>query len=208
MSKITKLSDAFYNSHLGEVLANPRATAATAAAIATVSNVSKDAVNCVYYTMQSLNNERIPEDQRKFVAALDLSNGILNVILQIAMALGLNKAIISIYDNKISKSRDFSLDPEIIKDKFNKLPEKLRKTTTLEQFTKDYKARMIGSQGILKASKTGFTVLFINIAMQILTKRILTPLIATPMATFFKKRFEAADEKKKAQQGNNVVATA
>lgn len=205
---ITQVVDSFYNTKIGQKIANPMATAATATAIATVSNVSKDAVNCAYYTMQSLNNERIPEDQRKFVAALDLSNGILNVLLQIAMALGINKAVKSIFNDKIAKSRDFSLKPEIIEDKFNKLPEKLRKTTTFEQFKKDYIANMRAPKGSLKLAGIGFSVLFANIAMQILTKRIITPLIATPMASFFKKKFEEAEEKKKAQQGENVIANA
>ena len=108
MSKVTRVIDSFYNSWVGKKLANPKATVATAALIATVSNVSKDAVNCAYYTIQSLNNERIPEDQRKFVAALDLSNGIMNVGIQILMAFGLSDLITSIFDNKIAKLKDFS----------------------------------------------------------------------------------------------------
>ena len=118
MSKVTKVIDSFYNSNIGKKLANPKATVATAALIATVSNVSKDAVNCAYYTIQSLNNERIPEDQRKFVGALDLSNGLMNVGVQIAMAFGLSKWVESIFDNKLAKSPDFSLKEDVIKEKF------------------------------------------------------------------------------------------
>ena len=207
MPKIVNIIDSFYNSNIGQKLANPAATAATAAAIATVSNVSKDAVNCAYYTLQSLNNKRIPEDQRKFVGALDLSNGILNVVLQIAMAFGLGKAVTAIFDDKIATSKDFSLKEDVIKEKFRKLPEELRATTTEAQFIKDYTHKM---QGRVKMARTGFTVLFVNIAMQILTKRIITPLIATPMASYFKKKFEAAEEKKKAQEQQNekVIANA
>ena len=43
------------------------------------SIVSKDAVGCYLYTTQSLNNKKIPEDKRKFVASMDLMNGILMV---------------------------------------------------------------------------------------------------------------------------------
>ena len=165
MSKVTKVIDSFYNSNIGKKLANPKATVATAALIATVSNVSKDAVNCAYYTIQSLNNERIPDDQRKFVAALDLSNGIMNVGVQLATAFGLSKWIESFFDNKIAKSKDFSLKEDVLKEKFNKLPEDL-------------------------------------------TKRIITPLFATPMASFFKEGFEKAEAEKKAKEEHQLKTNA
>ncbi len=205
MSKVTKVINSFYNSNIGKKLANPKATVATAALIATVSNVSKDAVNCAYYTLQSLNNERIPEDQRKFVAALDLANGIMNVGVQIAMAFGLSAWVESVFDNKIAKSKDFSLKEDVIKEKFAKLPEELKKKTTEAQFMKDYVQKM---EGRIKLSKTGFTVLFVNIAMQILTKRIITPLFATPMASYFKKGFEQAEAEKKAKKEHNLQTNA
>ena len=205
MSKVTKVIDSFYNSNIGKKLANPKATVATAALIATVSNVSKDAVNCAYYTIQSLNNERIPDDQRKFVAALDLSNGIMNVGVQLATAFGLSKWIESFFDNKIAKSKDFSLKEDVLKEKFNKLPEELKKLTNEKQFIKDYTAKMTPRIGI---ARTGFTVLFVNIAMQILTKRIITPLFATPMASFFKEGFEKAEAEKKAKEQHQLRTNA
>ena len=205
MTRITKIIDSFYNSNIGKKLANPKATVATAALIATVSNVSKDAVNCAYYTIQSLNNERIPEDQRKFVAALDLSNGIMNVGVQIATAFGLSDLVTSVFDNKIAKSKDFSLSEDVIKEKFRKLPEELKIKTTEAQFIKDYAKKM---EGRVKLARTGFTVLFVNIAMQILTKRIITPLFATPMASYFKAGFEKAENEKKAQNGQKLKANA
>ena len=205
MSKVTKVIDSFYNSNVGKKLANPKATVATAALIATVSNVSKDAVNCAYYTIQSLNNERIPEDQRKFVAALDLSNGIMNVGIQILMAFGLSELVTSIFDNKLAKSKDFSLNEDVIREKFKKLPEALKSKTTEAQFIKDYIPKM---EGRIKLARTGFTVLFVNIAMQILTKRIITPLFATPMASFFKEGFEKAEAEKKAKEEHKLKTNA
>lgn len=56
-----------------------------AATIALASTTTKDAVNCYYYTNQSLHNKKIPEEKRKFVAAIDLSNGILNVVSQLTI---------------------------------------------------------------------------------------------------------------------------
>ena len=197
MTKVTKVINSFYNSKVGQKLANPSATVATAALIATVSNVSKDAVNCAYYTLQSLNNERIPEDQRKFVAALDLSNGIMNVGIQILLAFGIADLITSVFDNKIAKSKDFSMDDNVIKEKFKNLPAELKKKTTEAEFLKDYKKMMKGKIGI---ARTGFTVLFVNIAMQILTKRIITPLCATPMASYFKDKLNSKCDKPKQEE--------
>lgn len=205
MSKVTKVIDSFYNSNIGKKLANPKATVATAALIATVSNVSKDAVNCAYYTIQSLNNERIPEDQRKFVAALDLSNGIMNVGIQILTAFGLSELVTSIFDNKIAKTKDFSTKEDVIKEKFKKLPEELKKLTSEKEFIKKEISRIVGRTNL---ARTGFTVLFVNIAMQILTKRIITPLVATPMASYFKEGFEKAEAEKKAKEEHKLKTNA
>ena len=40
---------------------------------------------CIYYTKQSLENEKIPEHNRKFVSGLDLANGIMNVSTQLLL---------------------------------------------------------------------------------------------------------------------------
>ena len=205
MSKVTKVIDSFYNSNIGKKLANPKATVATAALIATVSNVSKDAVNCAYYTVQSLNNERIPEDQRKFVAALDLANGIMNVGIQILTAFGLSDLITSFFDNKIAKARYFRADDKIIEEEFSKLTTEMKSKLPKEEFAKGYK-KLVSNR--TKISRTGFTVLAVNIMMQILTKRIITPLFATPMASYFKEGFEKAEAEKKAKEEHKVKVNA
>lgn len=56
-----------------------------AATIALFSTTTKDALNCYYYTKQSLRNEKIPEEKRKFVAAIDLANGFMNVASQLTL---------------------------------------------------------------------------------------------------------------------------
>ncbi len=197
MGLMTQAIDSFYSSAIGKKLANPKATVATAALIATASNVSKDAVNCGYYTYQSLNNERIPEDKRKFVAALDLANGLMNVGIQILMAFGISDAITSIFDNKIGKAEDFSIKDEVIKKKFDKLTDELKSKTNYEEFAKGYK-NIIKNRTTL--ARLGFTVLAVNIAMQVLTKRIITPLCATPLATVFKEKFEKTEAEKKEKE--------
>ena len=55
------------------------------AAIGVGSIVAKDGLGCYMYVNQSLKNKDIPDDKRKFVAALDLANGGLMILFQIAM---------------------------------------------------------------------------------------------------------------------------
>ena len=50
-----------------------------AAGMLVTTIVSKDLVGCALYTTQSLKNKKIPPEKRKFVASLDLMNGILMV---------------------------------------------------------------------------------------------------------------------------------
>jgi hypothetical protein len=88
---------------------------------------------------------------------------------------------------------------------WSELPEELKKKTTEAQFIKDYAQKM---EGRVKLARTGFTVLFVNIAMQILMKRIITPLFATPMASFFKERFEKAEVAKKEKEQHQLKTNA
>lgn len=55
-----------------------------AAKMMVLSFITKDVINCGFYTYQSLHNEKIPEDKRGFVAALDFVNGVINVGGQLA----------------------------------------------------------------------------------------------------------------------------
>ena len=75
---------------------------AAIATVTTLSCISKDAVNCAYYVHQSLNNKRIPDDKRNFVAGLDLANGILNVVVQSVAAFWFTKNINKIFDKKLA----------------------------------------------------------------------------------------------------------
>ena len=52
------------------------------AGVGVASIVAKDGLGCYLYVKQSLNNDKIPEDKRKFVAALDLANGGLMIAMQ------------------------------------------------------------------------------------------------------------------------------
>ena len=55
------------------------------------SIILKDGIGCAMYVTQSLNNKKIPDEKRKFVAALDLTNGGLMILAQIGMFLAMRK---------------------------------------------------------------------------------------------------------------------
>ncbi|MEI7474610.1 MAG: hypothetical protein WCK67_07490 [bacterium] len=67
--------------HIETVLSNE--TAAAKALI--VANVARDTVNYSMYFNQSLNNKKIPEDKRKYIAAFDMANGLLVCASQIGL---------------------------------------------------------------------------------------------------------------------------
>ena len=54
-------------------------------ALGIFSILLKDGLGCYLYVKQSLNNKKIPSDKRKFVAALDLTNGGLMIGMQLLM---------------------------------------------------------------------------------------------------------------------------
>lgn len=68
--------------------------------IGIASIILKDGLGCYMYVNQSLNNEKIPEDKRKFVAALDLANGGLMIAMQILLHMTIS--------NKLMQSKMFN----------------------------------------------------------------------------------------------------
>ena len=142
------------------------------AGVSVGSIVLKDGLGCVMYVNQSLNNKKIPEEKRKFVAALDLVNGILMVGTQIGM---------------------FFL--------FNKCQDKLFKKCFGKYFNrsalKGYMARLQGKKGMEKLAgidfhkgadkyigtvANAFKQLTSLVVTSIIAKRVIVPFISTPLA--------------------------
>ena len=170
-----------FNSKPVKYLTNPKAAGA-AVMIATVSNVTKDGVNCAYYVAQSLNNERIPEDQRKFVAGLDLANGILNVSLQTIAGTAIGKWAAKFFDKKIAPKYFSEAN---CKELYKSMESKIKYD--------EFKGIMEKNKNFAKA---GFSVIAALVGMQVVIKRIINPLISTPMASVFKEQFEKAEKAK------------
>lgn len=142
--------------------------------LAIASIVLKDGVGCYMYVKQSLSNKAIPEDKRKFVAALDMTNGGLMIASQILMYLTISsKKVQGALFNKMFKktfsSKSMTAIAEKIKAnaKFKDVDSK-KFDETFSKFKKDVQ----GFFGI-------FTSL---VASTILAKRVLVPFLATPMA--------------------------
>ena len=184
-----KITNALLNSSLGKRLAKDNASARLTSRIVLASAVTKDAVGCLFYTYQSLNNKRIPEDQRKFVGALDFANGILNVGVQVLMAFGVEDAIMRLFDKKLAP-KYFSEEESAIQKSYKKLPEKLAKETNYENFQKEFIELTRRKRGL---AKIGFQAIAVSVLLQIVTKRMITPFLATPAASFLKKGMEKHD---------------
>lgn len=177
------------------------------AATTVTSIVIKDGIGCAMYVTQSLNNKKIPDEKRKFVAALDLTNGVLMIAAQIAMFLAMRKYSGKIFDkafnssfNPLAKSNAFSR----FRMKANLLGETVYKKM---EIGKDYDA-------FKKKANEVFKFVLDIAAATIVGKRIIVPLIATPLAKKVEKRMNNGAEKTEvnaqkqstdvSMQGNNA----
>ena len=139
------------------------------------SIVLKDGYGCYLYVKQSLHNDKIPEDKRKFVAALDLTNGGLMILTQLGMYFTISRPAVQkkmfnvLFGKTFSRAAKKS-NMEILshQDKINgKVPGK-KFHTAYNQIEKDMNA-VFGHLVGLAAST-------------IVAKRIIVPFIATPLA--------------------------
>lgn len=156
-----------------------------AAGLALASTITKDAVNCYYYTTQSYRNTEIPEDKRKFVAANDLSNGFYNVIIPLVASKQITKAGDKTFDKHFAKH----FDKKSAKHLYNKLS-----SLGVKCESADVEKVLTGTSK--KAAKAGLAVVFTLVISQILCKRVITPLLATPSADHVKKLMQKYEDNK------------
>lgn len=166
------------NSKLFNKLNSP-SIAGAASGIALASTMSKDIVATYYYVTQSAKNKKIPPEKRSFVAALDLGNGIMNVIGALAIGLPMKGWMEKLFDSKIEKKYFSTEVAEKTMQKIAEAGKKIDKEKFMEAFMKRK-----------DLAKTGLCVMGTLVGSQIIAKRILTPLIATPMASVFEKLFK------------------
>lgn len=142
--------------------------------IGVTSIVLKDGLGCYLYVKQSLNNEKIPEDKRKFVAALDLANGGLMIAMQLLMFFTISNRKVQdkIFDKLFGKNFTRAAD-KALKAKLNKI-DKLKGISG-----KDFH---IAREADKKGLKNAFSYLTSLAAATLIAKRIIVPFIATPLA--------------------------
>ena len=138
------------------------------------SVVLKDGFGCYLYVKQSLNNKKIPEDKRKFVAALDLTNGGLMIALQLLMYATISRPAIQAkmfngicgkYIDRAAKKGYYAIMKK--QDEMGEMSGKIFHES-VDEFT--------GS------ARKAFGHLSTLIASTIVGKRVLVPFIATPLA--------------------------
>lgn len=145
------------------------------AMIGVLSIVLKDGLGCYLYVKQSLNNKEIPDDKRKFVAALDLANGGLMIATQILAFFTIqNKTVQKKLFNGLFGKKFTRTATKATQAKLKKLGGKFENMTG-EEF---YKGHDQYKNGI----STAFGYLITLAASSIFAKRVVVPFIATPLA--------------------------
>lgn len=156
------------------------------------SIIIKDGVGCYKYVTQSMNNKDIPDERRNFVAALDLSNGILMILAQIGMFFAMRKFSEPIFDKLFKKS--FSTEP------LSNIATKIRmedKSTRKLVFNKS-------AEKIRKDSLDLFKFVADIAAATIIGKRVIVPFIATPVANAIKGKMDEKSGIKKSESVENT----
>lgn len=154
------------------------------AGVSLSSVVLKDTFGCYFYVTQSLKNKDIPEDKRKFVAALDLTNGVLMIAAQIATFFTVSNAKVQnfLFDKTLGKYFTNAArrnSKELLKAQGKEIPKK--------QFYDAFK-------NAEKTSRAAFKIFLPLVAATILAKRVLVPLVATPLASWAKTNVLKGDE--------------
>ncbi|MCM1339686.1 MAG: hypothetical protein NC191_08450 [Muribaculaceae bacterium] len=169
-----------------------------ALALTTVSSIIiKDGVGCAMYVNQSLHNEKIPDKKRKFVAALDLTNGVLMIGAQIALFFAMRKFSEPIFDKMFRKSFN-AKNAKVIPTRIRMQQAQAGETSSRKlEIEKAYK----------EARKDGldlFKFIADIAAATIVGKRIVVPFIATPLASKVEKWMNKNDQSQQSNEGTKT----
>lgn len=195
----------FFNRQFDKAVTDP---ARFAASMLVTSIVSKDVVGCVLYTYQSLHNDKIPEDKRKSVAALDLMNGGLMVGGQLLVGKIIDKKMTPKMFGKMYSGtfKDKDTKKETLlkglgeKDKACLYSDNILETVkeTAKKEGKKVDAEKVSNALVkeiglgskrYKLIEAGFGLVVTALATTALVKRTLVPLIATPLSAWYKTKF-------------------
>lgn len=186
-----------------------------AARLLVISLVSKDAINWVFYVTQSLHNKEIPEEKRTLVTSLDIMNGFFNIGGQIAsfalierlltpklesLYTGIHKNPKTDEETYVNSKAPLTRDSicKALKDSIHESPDEIKKLSKgltpkellkHENFEPLLETVMKKSGGIKsprgEAITTALGIIVSTLATTALIKRTITPLCATPLATWW-----------------------
>lgn len=149
--------------------------------VTVTSIILKDGIGCIMYVTQSLNNKKIPDEKRRFVAALDLTNGILMIAAQIAMFFAMRKYSEPLFDKLFKKSFNHISKSNTIS--------RLRMQAAKAGETVCKKLKIGKNYNKVREDALGLFKFCADIAAAtIVGKRVIVPLIATPLAKKVEKR--------------------
>lgn len=153
------------------------------------SIVAKDGLGCYLYVTQSMNNKDIPDDKRKFVAALDLTNGLLMIGFQILMFFTVSHKVCQtkMFDKFFGKLFDRPIK-KLYQTAIQNSPD--IKNVNNIKYTKEF-------EKIRANVKDAFGGLTSLAAATIIGKRMLVPFIATPLAGKVEKKMNEKEAQKK-----------
>lgn len=164
-----------------------------ALALTTVGSIiAKDGIGCAMYVTQSLNNKKIPDEKRKFVAALDLTNGVLMIAAQIAMFFAMRKYSGPIFEKLFNKSFNAASKSDTISRIRMKLAKSGEEVAKKLKLSKEYDA-------VKKSALDVFKFVLDISAATIIGKRVIVPLIATPLAKNVQGKMEEYSARKNGQ---------
>lgn len=192
MSKVSQVMSNYTNKAIDYALMKPLKKLSTAPGMAKVrkefcnnnmgfinalgitSIVLKDGLGCYMYVNQSLHNDKIPDDKRKFVAALDLANGGLMIGMQILTHLTVSNKLMQSKMFKGMYGKYFSRSVTKGYQAILKSQEKYKGMTGQEFHA--------GMDVIHSKAVKAFSNITSLVAATIIGKRVIVPFIATPLA--------------------------
>lgn len=171
--------------------------------LAIASIVTKDLFGCACYVYNDLTNKKIPEQQRPFSAAWDFANGITTVIVTSLAPIILTKPLENMFDKSTSKF--------FAQENINKIAKSVASQTgiSIEEATKQTSEKLSNIQSV---SKGAFSTLTSLVVAGIFAKRVICPLISTPIASkikpFVAKAFGGGGKKKKTNESKETAQKA
>lgn len=164
---------------------------AVISAVGIASIMLKDGLGCAIYVHNTLKNDKIPDEKRKFLASLDLVKGLFNIVMEVGVFLGFSRVQSKLFNKLFGKyfGRNCAKGMRKVLSKSEKFKD-LSSPEYYGAFEK-YKSAVSGA----------FNQITSLIAASIIAKRVIVPFIATPVAGKLQERNE---RKHQNQQLNDI----